>query len=95
MSLQWFTRIGNLNDSFFSIFKSALAVVSKRNVKHPVEMFEKEVLELQKRYLSDHFFMSRNIFEITEEIHRDVAESYVNIKTAKFLQNFYAEYARL
>lgn len=74
---------------------SALAVVSKRNVKHPVEVFEKEVLELQKRYLSDHFFMSRNIFEITEEIHRAVGESYVNIKTAKFLQGFYQEYSRL
>lgn len=64
-------------------------------MKTPIELFEKEVLELQKRYLSDHFFMSRNIFEITEEIHRSVGESYVNIKTAKFLQNFYQEYSRL
>lgn len=75
--------------------QSALAVVSKRNVKHPVEVFEKEVLDLQKRYLTDNFFMSRNIFEITEEIHRSVGESYVNIKTAKFLQNFFQEYSRL
>lgn len=69
--------------------------MSKRNVKHPVDVFEKEVLELQKRYLSDNFFMSRNIFEITEEIHRSAAESCVNIKTAKFLQNFFQEYSRL
>lgn len=80
---------------YYILFQSALAVVSKRNVKTPIELFEKEVLELQKRYLSDHFFMSRNIFEITEEIHRSVGESYVNIKTAKFLQNFYQEYSRL
>lgn len=79
----------------FKFFQSALAVVSKRNVKLPVEQFEKDVLELQKRYLSDHFFMSRNIFEITEEIHFNVGQSYANIRTAKFLQNFFFEYSTL
>lgn len=69
--------------------------MSKRNVKLPVEQFEKDVLELQKRYLSDNFFMSRNIFEITEEIHFNVGQSYSNIKTAKFLQNFFFEYSTL
>lgn len=70
-------------------------MVSKRNVKRPVEIFEKEVLDLQKRYLTDNFFMTRNIFEITEEIHRSVSESYVQIKTAKYLQTFFTEYSRL
>ena len=69
--------------------------MSKRNVKAQVDAFERDVLELQKKYLADHFFLTRNIFEITEEIHRDVGDSYVNIKTAKYLQGFYLEYARL
>lgn len=70
-------------------------MVAKRNVKVQVDLFEREVLDLQKQYLSDHFFMSRNIFEITEEIHRSVHESYHNIRTAKFVKNFFEEYSRL
>lgn len=70
-------------------------MVAKRNVKYPVDFFERDVLEIQKQYLSDHFFLSRNIFEITEEIHRSVSESYHHIKTAKHVQKFFEEYSRL
>lgn len=72
-----------------------MAVVSKRSVKHPIDVFEKEVLDISKSYLSDHFFMSRNIFEITGQILRNVRDAYTNVKRAKFLQNFFQEYSKL